>query len=336
MNAAEGKLKRQMRIARSAKWFTVVSVQLTTTIGCWLCRTPRQSYRRKCGTGPWRWIPRRNSEWSLWSRVNRQSRPMGQAGRASDRCTAGQSIITMTGDDMLRLSTPQQTYAIHRCVGILYRELLRSSLSSIYKVAVLVWLLLVLLLVLLCRFTGVVLGENLRLRQITRQCALMLLTFGLIRLSDSLGKIRSRSQAMSSESKIVRASYAPKHESELLRAVITIAHLAQQTPSRIGPRTPEPACRPLTMPLLQQRPSWKLHLYRQHIWRTEPGQLHHKKMLITAHQLVGHISVVFPGHSLSDSRLHETRKRREDVDRRVDLTVAQLAIDVDLALCIPE
>jgi len=42
--------------------------------------------------------------------------------------------------------------------------------------------------------------------------------------------------------------------------------------------------------------------------------------------------VVPSGHSLADSGLHETRKRRQNVDRRVNTTVVKLSVDEDLAL----
>ena len=49
-------------------------------------------------------------------------------------------------------------------------------------------------------------------------------------------------------------------------------------------------------------------------------------------ELVRHVRVVLPGHALADGGLHETRERRQHVDRRVDLSVVQLTIYVDLAL----
>ena len=52
----------------------------------------------------------------------------------------------------------------------------------------------------------------------------------------------------------------------------------------------------------------------------------------SAHHLVGNITVVLAGHAFTDRRLHETRQRGEHVDRGVDLTVVELAIDVDLTL----
>lgn len=47
-------------------------------------------------------------------------------------------------------------------------------------------------------------------------------------------------------------------------------------------------------------------------------------------QLVGHISVVLAGHALADGRLHETTKGGKDVDGWVDLSIAQLTINVHL------
>jgi len=43
--------------------------------------------------------------------------------------------------------------------------------------------------------------------------------------------------------------------------------------------------------------------------------------------------VILSGKLLSDSRLHESGKRGQDVDGRVDLPVVELTIDEDLALC---
>ena len=42
--------------------------------------------------------------------------------------------------------------------------------------------------------------------------------------------------------------------------------------------------------------------------------------------------MVGSSHVLTDGGLHQTRQRRQHVDRRVDQPVVQLAIDVDLAL----
>ena len=43
--------------------------------------------------------------------------------------------------------------------------------------------------------------------------------------------------------------------------------------------------------------------------------------------------MVFPGVTFTDSRFHQTGKRWEHVDRRVDALVIQLPIDEDLAFC---
>lgn len=48
--------------------------------------------------------------------------------------------------------------------------------------------------------------------------------------------------------------------------------------------------------------------------------------------LVRDLRVVPAGAALSDGALHETRQGRQNVDRRVDLPVVQLTIDVDLPL----
>jgi len=52
-----------------------------------------------------------------------------------------------------------------------------------------------------------------------------------------------------------------------------------------------------------------------------------------AYQLIGYISVILSSKLLSDSRLHESGKRGQDIDRGVDLLVVELTIDEDLALC---
>jgi len=52
-----------------------------------------------------------------------------------------------------------------------------------------------------------------------------------------------------------------------------------------------------------------------------------------AYQLIGYISVILSGKLFSDSRLHESGKRGQDVDGRVDLPVVELTIDEDLSLC---
>uniref|UniRef100_A0A182QVN8 Uncharacterized protein n=1 Tax=Anopheles farauti TaxID=69004 RepID=A0A182QVN8_9DIPT len=49
-------------------------------------------------------------------------------------------------------------------------------------------------------------------------------------------------------------------------------------------------------------------------------------------QLVRHVRVVLAGHALADGGLHQTRQRRQHVHRRVDLTIVQLTVDVDLTL----
>mmetsp|Transcript_44392 Transcript_44392/g.74728 ORF Transcript_44392/g.74728 Transcript_44392/m.74728 type:complete len:361 (+) Transcript_44392:445-1527(+) len=53
---------------------------------------------------------------------------------------------------------------------------------------------------------------------------------------------------------------------------------------------------------------------------------------ISCVHLVGHLVVVLAGHALSDSVLHQTRQRRQNVDGGVDLLVVQLPINVHLAL----
>lgn len=53
---------------------------------------------------------------------------------------------------------------------------------------------------------------------------------------------------------------------------------------------------------------------------------------IASIQLVGHVGVVLAGHALADGRLHESGEGRQHVDGRVDLTVVQLTLNVDLSL----
>ena len=49
-------------------------------------------------------------------------------------------------------------------------------------------------------------------------------------------------------------------------------------------------------------------------------------------ELVADVAVVLARHTLADGRLHQPRERGQHVDRRVDLPVVQLPVDVDLAL----
>lgn len=42
--------------------------------------------------------------------------------------------------------------------------------------------------------------------------------------------------------------------------------------------------------------------------------------------------MVFSGHVLSDSRFHETGKRRQHVDRWINVSVVKLTINVNLTL----
>ena len=43
--------------------------------------------------------------------------------------------------------------------------------------------------------------------------------------------------------------------------------------------------------------------------------------------------MILSGKLFSDSRLHKSRERGQDVDRGVNLPVVELTIDEDLALC---
>ena len=49
-------------------------------------------------------------------------------------------------------------------------------------------------------------------------------------------------------------------------------------------------------------------------------------------QLVGHIGVILPGHSLTNGRLHQPGERGQHVDGRIDLSVVELPVHVYLAL----
>jgi hypothetical protein len=79
-----------------------------------------------------------------------------------------------------------------------------SNSLSIYQF-LLLWRLVLALLVSLGRLARVKLCKNLAISRPPHTS----LTLGLILFSDSFGKMRSKSQAISSDSKIVRASYAP-------------------------------------------------------------------------------------------------------------------------------
>ena len=48
--------------------------------------------------------------------------------------------------------------------------------------------------------------------------------------------------------------------------------------------------------------------------------------------LVRHRGMVETGHTLTDGTLHQTRKRRKHIDRRIDLTVVELTINENLTL----
>ena len=43
--------------------------------------------------------------------------------------------------------------------------------------------------------------------------------------------------------------------------------------------------------------------------------------------------MVLPRHSLANGGLHETTEGRQNVDWRVDLTIVELSVDVDLPFC---
>jgi len=54
--------------------------------------------------------------------------------------------------------------------------------------------------------------------------------------------------------------------------------------------------------------------------------------LSDTYELIGDISMILPCQLLTNSALHQTRKRRQHIDGRVDLPVVELPIDEDLAL----
>ncbi len=49
-------------------------------------------------------------------------------------------------------------------------------------------------------------------------------------------------------------------------------------------------------------------------------------------ELVGNLLVVGPGSLVSDGRLHETTETGQDVDWRVDVSIVELSIEVNLTL----
>ena len=75
------------------------------------------------------------------------------------------------------------------------------------------------------------------------------------------------------------------------------------------------------------------HPYRRRTWRTgsQLEHLHDERAL--AYQLIRDISVILSGKLFSDSRLHKSRERGQDVDRGINLPVVELTIDEDLAFC---
>jgi hypothetical protein len=52
----------------------------------------------------------------------------------------------------------------------------------------------------------------------------------------------------------------------------------------------------------------------------------------SAYQLVGHVPMILPCKLLTDSTLHQSRQRGQDVDGRVDLPVVKLTINENLSL----
>ena len=50
-----------------------------------------------------------------------------------------------------------------------------------------------------------------------------------------------------------------------------------------------------------------------------------------AHQLVRHLSMILACHSLANSRLHQSRQGGKNIDGRIDLTIVELPVNVDLS-----
>jgi len=48
------------------------------------------------------------------------------------------------------------------------------------------------------------------------------------------------------------------------------------------------------------------------------------------YQLIRHVTVIFSSHPFSNGRFHQSGKRREDIDRRIYLSIVQLTIHEDL------
>lgn len=115
-------------------------------------------------------------------------------------------------------------------------------------------------------------------------------------------------------------------------------YLGRQTRARIGPGIPKRACPQQTGPPLRRRPSWTRRPFQWRTWRTDQF----RRMRVSrcanirspshTNQLVGYVSVILPGKLLSDSTLHQSRQRGQNVDRRVDLPVVELTVDKDLTL----
>lgn len=150
------------------------------------------------------------------------------------------------------------------------------------------------------------------------------LILGEIRLSDSLGNFLSRSQARSSDSKIVRDSYAPAQKEKKGSDRGALQRLAGESALTLTDKVP---LEPLE------------ELERELVLRAErllsDDSLHRGSVLsdgVLCVQLVGHIPVILPRQLLPDRRLHQPRQRREHVDGRVDLSVVELSVDRDLTL----
>ena len=52
---------------------------------------------------------------------------------------------------------------------------------------------------------------------------------------------------------------------------------------------------------------------------------------VDTYQLIGDITMILPRKFFTDRTLHQTRQRRQDVDRRIYLTIVELPVDKDLS-----
>jgi len=52
---------------------------------------------------------------------------------------------------------------------------------------------------------------------------------------------------------------------------------------------------------------------------------------VNRYQLIRHVAMIFSSHAFSNGRFHQSGKGREDIDRRIYLSIMQLTIHKDLA-----